>query len=177
MATFPKKTESNSTSGATYSPYKKSGTFGAKDDLKDVECYKCHKKGHYANKCPEIKAKDTKGPLKARKMEQGITQDDAEKKSIRQIRVRFSDLESETKDPFMRFWVILSNLGQERIGVQNEGHPARVFVDTGANCNTISRKFYKTLVSQGLECVFHAGPPKGFTINLVGKQVLQVTGD
>jgi hypothetical protein len=86
-----------------------------------VECYKCHKKGHYANKCPEIKAKDTKGPLKARKMEQGITQDDVEKKSIRQIRVRFSDLESETKDPFMRFCVILSNLGHERIGVQNEG--------------------------------------------------------
>ena len=50
VATFPKKTESNSTSGATYSPYKKSGTFGAKDDLKDVECYKYHKKGHYANK-------------------------------------------------------------------------------------------------------------------------------
>ena len=110
-------------------------------------------------------------------MEEGITQDEVEKKSIRQIRVRFSDLESETKDPFMRFWVILSNLGHERTGVQNEGHPARVFVDTGANCNTISRKFYETLVSQGLECVFHAGPPKGITINLVGKQVLNVTGD
>ena len=54
-------------------------------------------------------------------MEQGITQDDVKKKSIRQIRVRFSDLESDTKDPFMRFWVILSNLGHDRIGVQNEG--------------------------------------------------------
>ena len=79
----------------------------------DMECYKCHKKGHYANKCPEIKAKDTKGPLKVRKMEESITQDEVEKKSIRQIRVYFSDLESETKDQFMRFWVILSNLGQE----------------------------------------------------------------
>ena len=59
----------------------------------------------------------------------------------------FFDLESETKDPCMRFWVILSNLGQERIGVENEGRPVRVFVDTGANCNTISRKFYETLVS------------------------------
>ena len=63
-------------------------------------------------------------------MEEGITKDDVEKKSIRQIRVRFSDLESETKDPFMGFLVILYNLGQERIGVENEGHPVRVFVDT-----------------------------------------------
>ena len=96
-----------------------------------MECYKCHKKGHYANKCPEIKAKDTKGPLKVRKMEEGITQDDVEKSLFFQIRVRFSDLESETKDPFMIFWVILSNLGHERIGVPNEGHPVRVIVDTG----------------------------------------------
>ena len=74
----------------------------------------------------------------------------------------------------MRFWVILSNLGQESICAENEGHPVRVFVDTGANCNTISRKFYETLVSQGLECVFHPDPTKGFNINLVGKQVLQL---
>jgi len=67
VATFPTKTEANSTSGETSSPYNKSGTFGAKDDLKDVGCYKCHKKGHYANKCPEIKAKDTKGRLKLEK--------------------------------------------------------------------------------------------------------------
>ena len=78
MAAFPKKTETNSTPGEVFSLNKKSGTFGAKDDLKDVECYKCHKKEHYANKCPEIKAKDTKGPLKVRKMDEGITKDDAD---------------------------------------------------------------------------------------------------
>ena len=69
-------------------------------------------------------------------MDEGITKDDNEKKSIRQIRVRFFNLESETKDPFMRFWLILSNLGQERVGTGNEGHLVRVFVDTGANFNT-----------------------------------------
>jgi hypothetical protein len=37
VATFAKKTEANSISGTTSIPYKKSGTFGAKDDLKDVE--------------------------------------------------------------------------------------------------------------------------------------------
>ena len=71
-------------------------------------------------------------------MDEGIFKDDDETKSIRKIRVRFSSLKSETKDPFMRFWVILSNLRQERVGVENEGHPVKVFVDTGANCNTIS---------------------------------------
>ena len=45
VATFPKKTEANSTVGATFSPYKMSNTFGAKDDLNDVECYQCHKNG------------------------------------------------------------------------------------------------------------------------------------
>ena len=84
-SSFKKKGEANSISGATFSPYKKSGPSGVKDDLKDVECYKCHKKGHYANKCPEIK--DTKGPLKVRKMEEGNVSEDPEKKSIRQIQV------------------------------------------------------------------------------------------
>ena len=92
------------------------------------------------NKRPDFKAKDTKGSLKFRKMYEGITKDDAERKSIRRIRVRFSELEIETKCPFMRYWVILFNLEQERVGPDNEGHLAKLFVDTGANCNTISRK-------------------------------------
>ena len=61
--------------------------------------------GHYANKCPEIKA-GRRDRLKFEKW-MGITKDDAETKSIRKTRVRYSDLESETKDPYIRFWVIL----------------------------------------------------------------------
>ena len=106
-----------------------------------MECYKCHKKGHYANKCPEIKAKE----------------------------VRFSDLGKDTKDPFMRYWVILSNLGQLRIGPENKGYLEKVFVDTGADCNTISRKFYEIVVSQGLKRAFYPGPSKGVKIYLVGE--------
>jgi len=134
-------------------------------------------KRHYANKCPEIKAKDTKGPLKVRKMDEGITNDDTDTKSISQIRVQFFDLEMETKDPFMRYWVILSNLGQLRVRPVNEGHLANVFVDTGADCNTISRKFYEILVVQGLKCAFYPGPTKGLNINLVDGKVLNATGD
>ena len=65
---FPKISEANSTSGAFFNPYKNYYFFlGAKDDLNDVKCCKCHKTGHYTNKCPEIKPKVTKRPLKLQK--------------------------------------------------------------------------------------------------------------
>ena len=37
VATNPKKNEANSITGATFSPHKKSGTFGAKDNLKVLQ--------------------------------------------------------------------------------------------------------------------------------------------
>ena len=48
-------------------------------------------------------------------MEEEAVKEDPEKKSILQIRVRFSDLEKDTKDPFMRYWITLSNLEQARL--------------------------------------------------------------
>jgi len=51
---------------------------------------------------------------------------------------------------------------------------ARIFIDTGANCNKITRQFYSTLVGQGLKCAFYPGPSGGIEINLV---VLGVSGD
>ena len=74
-------------------------SFGVKDYLKDVECYKCHKKGHYANKYPEINAKDAQGPLKVRNMKEENIKEDHEKKSISLIRVLYSDLKKDTKNP------------------------------------------------------------------------------
>ena len=53
-------------------------------DLKDVECFKCHKKGHYANKCPDPKSKDRKGFFKVRQFDDP-TIDKKDEKSIRQI--------------------------------------------------------------------------------------------
>ena len=77
----------------------------------------------------------------------------------------------------MRHWIIFSNLSQIRFGSDNEGHLAQIFVDTGANCNTISRKFYSTLLDQGLKCAFYPGPPGGIDINFVGGRRLEVSGD
>ena len=50
-------------------------------------------------------------------------------------------------------------------------------MDKGANCNTISRKIYEILVVQGLKCAFYPGPTEGININLIGGQILSVTGD
>ena len=63
-----------------------------------------------------------------------------ETKSIRQIRIRFSDLTMEEKDPFIRYWII-SVYGNRGLGnrVDEKGKDVRVFVDTGANVNTMSR--------------------------------------
>ena len=44
------------------------------------------------------------------------TKEDPENKSIRHIRVRFSDLEDVTTDPFIRCRVIISKMGQASAG-------------------------------------------------------------
>ena len=52
---------SKTPSGASFA---KVSNPGKTIDLKDVECFKCHKKGHYANTCPDAKSKDGKGFFK-----------------------------------------------------------------------------------------------------------------
>ena len=44
---------SKTPSGASFAKETKVSNPGKTMDLKDVECFKCHKKGHYANKCPD----------------------------------------------------------------------------------------------------------------------------
>ena len=63
------------------------------------------------------------------------------------------------------------------MGSDYEGHLARIFIDTGANCNTITRKFYSIFLDQGLQCAFYPGPFGVIEINLVGGQRLGVSGD
>ena len=77
--------------------------------IKDVECFKCHKKEHYANKCPDANAKDGKGYFKARQL--GVRSvDKNEEKSIRQIIIRHFDLNSGYHDPFLRCWIKIYDL-------------------------------------------------------------------
>ena len=40
---------------------------------------------------------------------------ESEAKSVRQIRIRYLDIEDKSTDAFMRHWIILSNLGPIRL--------------------------------------------------------------
>jgi hypothetical protein len=68
----------------------KVGSTSKSMDLKDVECYHCHKKGHFANKCPEIKAKESKRVFKVRKVKE-VDEPKPDEPGIRQIRFRYSE--------------------------------------------------------------------------------------
>ena len=52
-----------------------------------------------------------------------------------------------------------------------------MFVDTDANCNTISRRFFDDLAARGLVAKLIKGPEAGVRINLVGGQNLMISGD
>jgi hypothetical protein len=102
--------------GKSFTPIKTSPA-GKTKDLKDVECFHCHKKGHYANKCPEIKVKDAKGAFKVRKVEE----DKPEEKVARQVRIRYADMKEESKDDFIRYWIRVLDLGDVSHLGEHEG--------------------------------------------------------
>ena len=66
-------------------------------------------------------------PMKLRKIEDFEPKPDPEAKSVRQIRIRYSDIEEPNSDPFMRHWIILKNLRQIRLGSDYEGHLAKKY--------------------------------------------------
>ena len=102
--------------------------------------------------------------------------DKMEEKSIRQIRIRHSDLNFSDEDPFLHYWIKLYDLAEPVRDEQYPGYLAHVFVDTGSNCNTISRGFFDDLVGRGLVAEF-IRPEAGVRINLVGGQSLVILGD
>ena len=102
-----------------------------------------------------------------------------ELKSLRQIRIRYLDLKENVSDPFMRYWIILSNLGPIRMGIECEDHLAKIFVETGANCNTTTLKLYRILLNHGLKYGLCPRPYiyRGIDKNLMGGQTINMTGD
>ena len=70
-------------------------------------------------------------------------------KEIRQIKIRHSDLNRSDPDPFLRYWIKVYDLAGLVRDAADPGYLAHVFVDTGANCNTISRRFFDELVTRG----------------------------
>ena len=92
---FPNKFSGTSPVSSSYSY--KSGRDFKERHLNDVECFKCHKKGHY--KCPKIKWKESKGVRKMEDQSEGKSED----KVVRQIRMRYSDFADRNPDLFLRY--------------------------------------------------------------------------
>ena len=101
-----------------------------------MECFKCHKKGHYANKCPDAKGKAF---FKVRQLEEPAM-DKKDEKSIRQIRIRHSDLNRSDPDPLL----------YDLAGPVRDELQRHYLAHTGTNCNTISRRFFDDLVIRRL---------------------------
>jgi hypothetical protein len=97
--------------------------------------------------------------------------------SLRQIRIRYSAMETVEEDEFMRYQVMLLNRGDKIRSLNNPGHAARIFIDTGVNVNTISRKFRQYLLDHGLRNIFIPGPEGGLMVTLAGGHQMRVTGD
>ena len=62
-------------------------------------------------------------------------------------------------------------------GVNSGGKDVRVFVDTGANVNTISRSQFIAFLDDNVDIYFVGGPFGGLEVKLVGRQTLNVSGD
>jgi hypothetical protein len=88
-----------------------------------------------------------------------------------------SDLKEDSSDAFIRHWVQFFNRNGEPRTMDNESQPVRIFVDTGANVNTISRMFMRVLENSELQMRFIKGPKEGLTVNLAGGQILNLTRD
>ena len=119
-----------------------------------------------------------KGAFKVQKIEEPV--DDKavdEPKSIRQIRIRFFDLTMEEKDPFIRYWIKLYGKRGLGNGVDDEGKDVRVFVDTGANVNTMSRSQLVAFLDANVDFDYIEDPFGGLEVKLVGGQTLHVAGD
>jgi hypothetical protein len=85
-------------------------------------------------------------------------------KVIRQINFKSSDLQDKSKDDFIRHWIQVLNLGDLSNRATQEGHLVRIFVDTRANVNTISRGYLSLLREDNVEMENVKGPRRGTSI-------------
>jgi len=74
-----------------------------------------------------------------------------------------SNLNSGYHNPFLPYW-IYDLSGPTR----DPTHLAQVFVDTGANCNTISRALFQQQIDRGLVSKFVKRLESGVRISLMG---------
>ena len=115
--------------------------------------FKCHNKGHYANKCPGAKGEGW----------EWLFQSQVARRAINRLKRMSNRLD---QNPAFRSIVVIMILSY---AIGSMTYLAQVFVDTGANCNTISRTLFEQLINRELVSELIKGPETGVRINLVAK--------
>ena len=127
---------------------------------------------------PTSAQKPSQSTAKVRKMEEPVAEKAVEEpKSIRLIRIRFSDLTMEENDRFIRYWIKVYGYRGLGNGVDAEGKDVRVFVDTRTNVNTMSRSQLVAFMDANVDFDHEEGPFGGLEVKLVSGQTLHVAGD
>jgi len=160
--------------GTSFAKDSKVSNSGKTMDIKDVECSSVTRKDTMR---PKVRMKRRRmGYFKVRQLE-GPSIYKKNDKSIRQIRIRHSDLNSGDYDPFLWYGIKIHDLSGPVRDPTHPGYLVQVFVDTGANwlILLVSRTLFEQLIDRGLVLEFIKGP--GVRINLVGGQNLMISGD
>jgi hypothetical protein len=147
------------------------------DRRKEITCYKCLKKGHLAPTCPNQKHPQSSWqPRTARSMRKSDSADSSsETPTARSIRVFTTDIDQE-KDVFIRLEVaILSPAMEEMIAPPQL--KVSVFLDSGANLNSITREFLQSFIQPALLNDIKIESGKSFSVELAGGKSTVLSGE
>lgn len=149
------------------------------EKLKTIECHHCHEKGHFASKCPKLSKGDnqqgggnpprTKDKV-SRAAKAQVVEVSETGATSRRIRVFAADAQAQHEDEFIRLdGRVLHDL------TASDGVDVSVFIDPGANVNTLTREFYRSMCARGVDLPIQSGP--ALVVDLVGHQALTVSGE
>jgi hypothetical protein len=144
-------------------------------DPANLTCFKCLQKGHTAKTCPNDKHPRSNWPKKKVRSVKTVDNSDesVQEPVARSVRVFLTDISSD-KDEFIRIPAMLSTVDEELNSSPSTVNTS-LFLDTGANINSITREYLQNFVMNQLNKV-HIITTKPLTLELAGGKFTQVSG-